>query len=157
MRESFGSMWIIGLVLIFTLLFSSFLAVSISYSKSFKVKNEVISFIEKNEGLTDNAVKLINDYLRNSGYKQKGVCESEWVGIKEISSGHSSMNVKEIADGKSKYYYCIKKENISDGAHPFRAYYKVKLFYKFDLPVVGDMFNFQVDGQTSDIAIPADR
>ena len=156
MRESFGSMWIIGLVLIFTLLFSSFLAVSISYSKSFKVKNEVLNFIEKQEGLTDNAIKLINDYLRNSGYKQKGVCEAEWIGIKEISSGNSAMNVKEIADGKTKYYYCVKKERMSDWAHPFRAYYRVKLFYKFELPVIGDMFNFQVDGQTSDIAIPAD-
>lgn len=156
MRESFGSMWIIGLVLIFTLLFSSFLAVSISYSKSFKVKNEVLSFLEKQEGLTDNAVKLINDYLRNSGYKQKGICEEGWIGIREINSG-SSREVKEVADGKTKYYYCVKKENISDGAHPFRAYYKVKLFYKFELPVVGDMFNFQVDGETTDIAIPADR
>lgn len=156
MRESYGTMWIMGLVLIFTLLFSSFLAVSISYSKSFKVKNEVLNFIEKQEGLTDNAVKLINDYLRNSGYKQKGVCEEGWTGIKDISSGSGSRSTKEVADGKDKYYYCVKKERISDGAHPFKAYYKVKLFYKFELPVIGDMFNFQVDGQTSDIAIPAD-
>ena len=52
MRESVGSTWLFGIVLAFTLIFSGFLVLALSYSKAYKLKNEVTSMIEKYEGLT---------------------------------------------------------------------------------------------------------
>lgn len=161
MREAYGSAWTLGLVLIFTLIFAAYLAVSISYQMSFKLKNEVISFIEREEGLTDRSgdnpgsIQLINNYLVNSGYKQKGVCPEGWIGMKALSS--NSREDYEISDGgATKYYYCIEKVSASDNVHPLRSYYNVRLFFKFDLPVIGDIFTFDVDGETNEIAIPGD-
>ena len=50
MRESVGSTWTFGLVITFIFLFSSFLVLTINYTKAYKVKNETISIIE-NAGL----------------------------------------------------------------------------------------------------------
>ena len=75
MRESVGSTWTFGLVITFIFLFSSFLVLTINYTKAYKVKNEVISIIEKYEGYTnENSVEIINNYLNASGYKEMGKC-----------------------------------------------------------------------------------
>lgn len=158
MRESIGSTWIIGLVMVFILIFSSYLALTISYQKTFKLKNEVLSFIEREEGLTNTsggAMSLINNYLTNSGYHQKGVCPQYWLGIKNLSSTPSKGTDYEIAKGdNTKYYYCVQRKNVRTWSNA--KYYKVKLFYKFDLPVIGDIVTFKVDGETNDVVMAGD-
>ena len=52
MKEAIGSTWLMGMIITFIAIFSGFLAYSISYTKAFRVKNEVINIIEKNEGFT---------------------------------------------------------------------------------------------------------
>ena len=162
MREAYGSTWTLGLVLLFTIIFASYLAVSISYQMSFKLKNEVLGFIEREEGLTisshdgKGAMPLINNYLQNSGYKQRGVCPEGWIGIKSLSSDISSNDYEYSDGGATKYFYCVNKVKVIDNVHPLRAYYEVRLFYKFDLPVIGDIYTFEVDGETNEIAIPGD-
>ena len=47
MRESIGGAWLVGIVITFVVLFTSYLALSVNYSKAFKVKNEIISLIAK--------------------------------------------------------------------------------------------------------------
>ena len=42
MREAIGGTWLLTIVLVFIVLFSSFLALSINYSKAFKVKNGIV-------------------------------------------------------------------------------------------------------------------
>ena len=53
MRESIGSSWIFLIVISFTLIFAGFLVMALSYSKTYKIKNELTSIIEKYEGLTE--------------------------------------------------------------------------------------------------------
>ena len=52
MKESIGGTWLLGFVLVFIVIFSAYLAVSINYTKAFKVKNRIINIIEENEGYT---------------------------------------------------------------------------------------------------------
>ncbi len=40
MKESIGGTWLLGFVLVFIVIFSAYLAVSINYTKAFKVKNK---------------------------------------------------------------------------------------------------------------------
>ena len=42
MKEAMGGTWLTGLVIVFIFLFAGFLAYSISYTKAFRVKNEII-------------------------------------------------------------------------------------------------------------------
>ena len=48
MREVIGGTWLTQLVIVIMFVFVAFLALSMNYSKAFRVKNEVISFVEKN-------------------------------------------------------------------------------------------------------------
>ena len=68
MREAIGGTWIFSIVIVFIVLFTSFLAISVNYSKAFKVKNGIINIIEKKEGVSDSTVAEISDYLNNVGY-----------------------------------------------------------------------------------------
>ena len=52
MKDAIGSTWLTGIVIIFIALFAGFLAYSISYTKAFRVNNEIINIIETNEGFT---------------------------------------------------------------------------------------------------------
>lgn len=156
MRQTIGTTWIFQLVILFTLLFAGYIALTINYSKSFKVKNEVLSLIEKNQGMTDNGVKLINNYLTQSGYKQMGTCSANdtsgttTYGAKSLGT-ESINNIFEPANAGTKYYYCFAKVLSHHSYFTSRAYYKVKLFFRVDLPVLGDLYAFDVDGQTSEI------
>ena len=53
MRQAIGSTWILQLVIIFMLIFVAFLALSINYTKAFRVKNELVTMIEKYEGVSE--------------------------------------------------------------------------------------------------------
>ena len=72
MRQTIGATWVFQLVIIFTLIFAAYIALTINYSKSFRIKNEVISIVEKSQGFTDNGIRLVNNYLLSSGYRTMG-------------------------------------------------------------------------------------
>lgn len=145
MRESIGGAWILGIVMTFIVLFASFLAVSINYSKAFKVKNNVVDLIEKNEGMTSDAVSDIYGYLQTQGYILKGKC----------SSGYTGFDMNGKSSGTDKSLYCVKKNNINDTALN-KAYYSVEVFFRLDLPIFGDIFTFKVTGETMSIYFAED-
>lgn len=145
MRESIGSTWVLQLIILFILLFVGFLTLSLNYSKSYKVKNEVMTIIEKYEGLTNDSVKIINNYLTQSGYKTTGKCGSDgWYGMTDISGAN---NVLESATDNDKYYYCIRKKFAKKDYY----YYEIKTFLSFNLPIVGNFAVFTIEGSTADV------
>src|SRR5574344_713052 len=105
--------------------------------------------IERYEGLTDTGITVIDNYLQTSGYSQMGHCPAGWIGAKNLEgivNGFEWVN-----DTGSNYYYCINKVTGYHTLYPQRSYYRVKLFFKFELPVLGQISTFDVDGQTSEI------
>ena len=135
MRESIGSMWILSLVLTFVLIFSAFLVLMINYSNVFSFKNEVTSILEKYEGYTSKSRKIIDNYLNTSGYKTKGDCPDGFYSATSLD-GDGSLNTTKDA------YYCLYR----DGSK-----YEIILFYKFNLPIIGDLVNFTIKGETNKI------
>lgn len=158
MREAIGGTWLMQLVIIFMLIFVAFLALSLNYTKAFKMKNEVLTIIEKYEGLTngdEGSVAIINNYLKSNGYHTTKACPVGSYGVRSLDNSVATLVGK---NDKNKYYYCVtkfKKNEISDKDKK-KAYYKVNLFLKFNLPVLGDIFTFEVNGTTGDVAFPAD-
>lgn len=152
MREAIGSTWIFQLVIIFILIFASYLALTINYSKSFRVKNEVLTIIEKHEGITDKGYKTINDYLKANNYQEMGTCPSGWYGVKNLDGNKvKDGSVDMPANIGQKYYWCFWKRTNYHVYYPQRSYYKIKMFFKFDLPVLGQISTFDVDGQTYEL------
>lgn len=71
MRESIGAAWIFSLVLIFILMFTGFVAISINYARAFQLKNVVANLIEENEGVPTTSASLENAieyYIEQNGY-----------------------------------------------------------------------------------------
>ena len=155
MRESMGQAWIVGLILAFTLIFTSYLVIMINYSSAFKIKNELVHIIEKYEGLSSGesgSVRIINNYLVNSGYDAVGTCEcnntERCYGAKKILNTNNLVQ----AQNNEKYYYCV--EYISNNVSEKKGYYNVQLFLKVDIPVLGNFGNFKIKGQTIKIKYP---
>ena len=86
MKESIGESWTIQLIAAFVLLFVAFLSLMIAYSRCFKVKNEVVSIIEKYETL-EKSKSIISDYMDAAGYTGTGTCKiNKDGGIKTINT-----------------------------------------------------------------------
>lgn len=156
MKETVGLTTMFKIVLAFTFLFAAFLTVAITYNKVYKLKNETISIIEKYEGVNSTSLKIINNYLKNNGYDTMKNCETDEYGVVDLGT-----NVYEKAQNNKKYYYCLKHYCSPTTNCPTNAkkieeddteiFYKVRLFFKFNLPFFGDMVTFKITGDTKAI------
>ena len=154
MREAIGGTWLFNLVIFFVLLFAGYMCLSINYSKAFSVKDKIITEIERNGGIknienkNDEVIKSITAYLDDVGYRTTGSCNEYTYGCKR--DGTCTTN-----PSGNDYAYCLKEEKASNnythaenGEFIFVSYYKVKVFYQLDLPVIRQMFNFSIKGDT---------
>ena len=129
MRDAIGGAWLTGLIITFTLIFVAYLTVMITYSTAFKMKNETVNIIEKYEGLSKNgSVKIINQYLSNSGYNGEGrcECESDWgcYGARNLSDSSSSLVKINNNNIKEDYFYCVQYHSKGENS----GYYDIQLF-----------------------------
>ncbi len=154
MKQTVSTTTLFKAILVFTILFAAFLAIAIVYNKAYKMKNESVSILEKYEGTTDKAISIINNYLDNSGYVTKGKCEAnEEYGMKDLESGRL-----ELAKNNETYYYCVKARCTTSNCtlntstdRGNRIYYNFKLFFKFNLPFLGEFMTFEINGETKGI------
>ncbi len=158
MRQSIGSTWILGLVIGFMLIFVSFLSLSLNYSKVFRIKNEALSMIEKYEGVKEGetgAVALINNYLVQNNYTTMHYCDVGEYGSKNLAVASLEL----VSDTRTLYYYCIAKVStkIDGNRLPNRSKYQVKFFFKFNLPIIGNLLTYRATGETIDINNPTDQ
>ena len=106
MREAIGSTWIYQLVVIFILLFVAFLILSLTFSKNYKTKNELINIIEKYEGVNDQSVRIINSYLTQTGNRVRGKCPSAdnttWLAAPSLNSTQLV-----TPQANERYFYCV--------------------------------------------------
>ncbi len=77
MRESIGAGSIFSIVVVFIVLFTSYLAISVNYAKTFKIKNHIVTMIENSEGYGQNistrtSGQNIERYLTAEGYTSHG-------------------------------------------------------------------------------------
>ena len=146
MRESIGGTWLVGIVIVFIVIFTSYLALSVNYSKAFKVKNGIIEIIEENEGLTDKAQTQIVSYLNAAGYYVYGNCNKV---DPEYTDGEQNgvLTGYERQGSTNKYKYCVYERSISNDTLN-RKYYRVTVFFKFDIPLLYNVFTFPVTGET---------
>ncbi len=186
MKASVSTVWFIGLVVTFLLVFSAYIIITVDYSKTFKLKNEVLTIVEKNKGMTlysggetksvpstvasgevlthIGAVKTINAFLKASGYDAKGGCNipagtTYIYGVTDLKYGKNETwdQMGEPADPDKQYYYCFAKYptgRASKEAYD-SIYYRVELFYRFEIPVLREFIPVRVDGITDEIYRPA--
>ena len=169
MRESIGGSWLFGIVATFVALFSAFLAYSISYTKAFNTKNEIINLIDHQDGYTmfnggdsgmevENAsdVDLVRDgsvealafrAIKNSGYNYEIFSELKGrnVDLCRIRAAEYDMV------GVMKNGYCLLKKCENNDRRK-NVTYKVTTFVALKLPVLEIMIHIPVSGESRTIS-----
>ena len=186
MKSNIASVWLVGLVVTFIMIFSAYIIITVDYSATFKMKNEVLNIIEKNKGLTISgnssinsvvkpgakvigkigSLRTINAYLKGSSYNAKGPCgkdrsSDKWIGIKSLDYETSSASsLVDYNPGTNKvYYYCVARFSTgrSNREAYHSVYYQVQLFYKFEIPVLRELLPVRVDGTTDEVYLPSNN
>ena len=143
MREASGSTWSLQIMILFILIFSAFIALVITYSKAYTVKNRIVTVLEKYEFINDETINIINSFLVNRGYRETHHCptdeESVWYGVPDLNG-----NEYEKADSTNNYYYCFSEKKYNDGS----KYFDIYVFYRFKLPFLGDIITYDIHGKT---------
>ena len=182
MKQGIANIWLLALIIGFIFMFTAYITITLNYTASFKMKNEVLKIIEKKKGVTNYAgksvntifdskpsisggtligqtgtIQTINLYLLGNAYTATGYCPTPekgevWIGINEINEP-TVANYDKPANKSKKYYYCITKIKYGNKAkQALQPYsYKVRMFYKFEVPILTDFFSVKVEGKTMEI------
>lgn len=143
MRASIGGIVNLFLVTIFIIIVSSLLLFNVSYAKSYRVKNKIITTYEQYEGkcgLHTSCQSEIKNYEDRLGYNV------------------TRAMVADAARGETCYQdlgYCAIKQKAANYKQGNRAYtYKIRTEVKVRFPFVEDILGigtFKISGKTKDI------
>lgn len=140
MRHAIGQTFLYNLVILFLFIIAFVLVGSLSYSKGFKAKNEIVSIIEKHRGYDTETIKTIDEALRDSGYRARSVFRHKTCPTpKEESS-------KVLLEESVNYPYCVYESVTERG-----VYYSVIVYIRFEIPILSGLLEFQVKGDTRTI------
>ena len=127
MKEAMGGTLLFNLVITFVVIYMAIMALGINYAITFRVKNQIINIIEKNNSY-DDAKDEIAEYLSKVNYYG--------------GSNSTSINCMNNTNG-----YCIEQINLTSGGY----YYVVTTYVRFDFPIFENLrlLSFMVKGETS--------
>ena len=127
MKESFGALSITTIFVTLIILFSGYLCISVNQTKAYNVKNELVNIIQRHNGVDGSTIDEIAGHLNEVSYRSLGSCDEEdGIGY-TLSGGRSQTNA---------------------------SYYKVKVFFSLDLPIINNVFNFSLSGTTKTLYYP---
>lgn len=161
MREAIGGAMTIQIIVIFMLLINAYLAFSVSYTRAFKMKNQVINIIENNEGYPN-----VDSASTCTAENPEGAICQIISYINEI--GYNGADYPQKDDGcpdpkKGKQYgICIipHKKDIAGNSNANQSYsgiyYTVYTYININIPVINNLFKgipnlFRIQGETNTI------
>lgn len=146
MRDAFGGIVNIVIIVVFLVIVSGYLAFNVNYTKAFRVKNKIISTYEQYEGVCLNQSNqchlIIKDYMKQLGYDAPKIPEE---------------------DGYTCPYgwgYCYKEMKVpsTDGIDGMddtayrKVYYKIKTRININIPIINNIMPslriFEISGDT---------
>lgn len=141
MREAVGQSLLLSLLFFFIIAIMFTFVGSISYTKAFKIKNRIINIIEEHEKFDSETQADIAEALSNVGYQVstgRAECHAKQGGTQVYPSGVSG-----------QFDYCVYKYTDSRE----NVYYGVTTFMKFHFPVIHNLIEFPVYGETKTFGI----
>ena len=173
MKEAIGGISLFQIVIVFLLLFTGIMCLTMNHSKAFAVKDEIINILESDEILvsgvntedkiSEKTVEKIANYLSEAGYRIAGKCpenkeknKNNWVGYNregKETNGEAAFCIRAVdvteayindLNNKCKNIKC----NYATGGFPNQIYYDVIVFYQLDIPIIKYLTNFRLNGST---------
>lgn len=178
MKEAIGGTYLFQITILFLLIFTGVMCITINRSKAFGVKDEVINIIqthkfagssnlvdgeEINLDLDEETIEDIIEYINSSGYRITSDCDlvdrnnpGSYQGYtrdgNKTNGSDATICVRTVNVSESYYDDLGKKCNGTcdyiDGDMPNMIYYDIALFYQIDAPILDDVFNFTLKGST---------
>lgn len=144
MRDAIGQVFTLQIILAFVLLINGYMAYSVNYTRAFRVKNQIINYIEQYENPENEDAKAkINSYVQTMNYK---------------------VSNRLINEKQSKGYTCYKEGwcykafpvSTANGDGDLNGtYYAVVTFVNIDIPVINNLVGLgsflEVVGETKTI------
>ena len=177
MRNSIGGAWLFSISITLMMFIIAYVSITISYSNAYQLKNDIVLVIEQYNGLNGNsAPKIIKrmstkkisssidcakDYDTSTYYDgtshggdraPKLWAVTEYKGNGNWKSANTTLN--ETVHG----YVCIYKYRAhSKGGELEKSFYAVTTSFGFDFPIIGNIFQYRVTGETAVINYPDDN
>ena len=149
MRDAFGGIVNIAIIVVFLVIVSGYLAYNVNYTKAFRVKNKIIDYAERYHycnpqgDMRDACNSAVSEYMAQVGYSR-------------------DMNIGAPAGYTCGNGYCVSCRIANKGDEIDRktlCYYDVITAVNVDIPVIDkimpDMKLFQVSGSTKTFECPA--
>ncbi len=152
MKNAINGTWLLGIVLTFMAIFIAYITISIDYSSAYKLKTRMVTIIEQYEGMNGNTVQKLYDAMRSEGYRGKLACKSK-DGEKVLGGIEDQI----ITNPSEKMNYCVTRDvRYGEDATEDKYYYTITVTFAYSVPILGDIFDFRVSGETKDIHYPHD-
>ncbi len=159
MKESLSVTYIFQIVILFILLFTAIMALTINNSNAFGIKDQIVNILEANGGNymeNGNLSEEIVDLIESTSYRTTGKCDEDYQGFDRTGASVSanqdaSICIKEVnaTDGVDKYLTeVIGEGKIATGDFMPGKYYQIVVFFQLDLPVVKQVYNFSSKAET---------
>lgn len=152
MRDAFGGIVNLVIIVVFLVIVSGYLAFNVNYTKAFRVKNKIISTLEEYEGTCASGsacdTKILN-YMKAVGYSTSS---PNLTGEKCIESSSVVWQCTGIG-------YCVCEVPVSDVNIDTKekVYYKVVTQVNVEIPIINRIMPnlrvFSVGGDTKPIVI----
>ena len=137
MSDATGQAGLLNIMLAIIAIIIVLLAGSISYSKSFRVKNRIIDIIEKHNSYDMAAREEVEQTLSKLGYRTAS--RSDYNTLCKDVDGFVKVNLT------SNYLYCVY--TTSDSNNDIQTY-KVVAYMYFDIPFLSNTIKIPVSGMT---------
>lgn len=160
MRDAYGGVVNIAIIVVFLVLVSGYLAFNVNYTKAFRLKNEIISVLEEYEG---NGFESIGD---GCGGGTNAICNR----IKDYASqiGYNASTINPPNDNGTwkcdkTVGYCVglfTEDNVTNisgstnSSEMQKIYFIVKTQININIPIINNIMGlriFQVSGSTKTI------
>ena len=161
MKEAISITTIFQIVILFILLFTAIMALTINNSNAFAMKDEIINYIEVNNGDYLNEDKsglsdALVEKLSNASYRTTGKCEGEGVkgysrtGEEVTTDVPASICIKEVkaTEEVDRVFSDLLNGHVSTEEFVNGSYFQITVFFQLDLPVINHMYNLKSVGET---------
>ena len=164
MKESISMTAIFQIVILFILLFTAIMALTINNSNAIGVKDEIVNILELNGGKylddsNENLNEEIVDLLANTSYRTTGKCPEDegYIGFERngsriTSNQDATVCIREVraTEGVDNYLTGgdVLGNTVATDDFVLGSYYEVIVFFQMDLPIIRQIYNFQSKAQT---------
>ena len=176
MRQSIGGAWLFSISIILMMFIIAYVTITIDYSNAYQLKDDVSLYIEQYNGLNDESARLIVGRMKAAKYTLKVRCNEKYdtttyyhgnayegnpyPHYQGLTSYSNTSNPKaNFTQDAQTAYICIYKYQIVKGSGEDKmdkVFYNVTTVFGFNFPIIGNMFNYRVTGETGAINYPND-